>query len=109
MTELPQSMEPSSPDSAGSGHLPSSSEMLSRRKYRHFKDKFASVSIAVGGLSVIAAVLLIFLYLLYEVMPLFRSASMTQVSEFRLAGDMAPVLHLAVEERREVAMRLGEE
>src|SRR5690606_32722656 len=108
MTELPQSMEPSSPDSAGSGHLPSSSEMAARRKFRHFKVKFARVRIAVGGLSVVAAVLLIFLYLLYDVMPLFRSASMTPVSEFRLSdSDMPPVLHLAVEERREVAMRLG--
>lgn len=109
MTELPLATESSTPESSRSGRLLSSADMLSRRKYRHFKDKFASVSIAVGGLSVIAAVLLIFLYLLYEVMPLFRSASMTQVSEFRLAGDMAPVLHLAVEERREVAMRLGED
>lgn len=101
-------MEPSSPNSAGSGRLPSSSEVVARRKFRHFKDKFARVSIAVGGLSVIAAVLLIFLYLLYEVMPLFRSASMTPVSEFRLSdAEMPPVLHLAIEERREVAMRLG--
>lgn len=101
-------MDSASPHSAGAGHLPSSSEMVARRKYRHFKDKLARVSIAVGGLGVIAAVLLIFLYLLYEVMPLFRSASITPVSEFRLADtNMPPVLHLAVEERGEVAMRLG--
>jgi phosphate transport system permease protein len=65
----------------------------------HFKDKFASVSIAVGGLGVIAAVLLIFLYLVYEVMPLFRGAGVQAVSEFSLdsSGSInAETLHLAV-------------
>lgn len=80
----------------------------SRRKFRHFKDKLAAILIAVGGLGVIAAVLLIFLYLVYEVMPLFRSALIQEVSEFRLdAPHSDDALHLAVEERLEVAMRLG--
>ena len=82
--------------------------VLARRKFRHLKDKVASVSIAIGGLGVIAAVLLIFLYLMYEVMPLFKGAVVEQKSEFVLSQSMDPnVLHLAIEERLEVAMRLS--
>ena len=53
--------------------------MQRHRAMRHFKDHFPRWYVAVGGLGVIVAVLLIFLYLLYEVLPLFglRSASVT--------------------------------
>ncbi|MCB1648396.1 MAG: ABC transporter permease subunit [Pseudomonadales bacterium] len=96
------------PDTPAGEALASSSH--ARRKFRHFKDKLAGIGIAVGGLGVIAAVLLIFLYLIYEVMPLFRSALIQDVSEFRLEAPHSDnVLHLAVEERLEVAMRLGDD
>lgn len=85
------------------------SSARARRKFRHIKDKVASVSIAIGGLSVIAAVLLIFLYLMYEVMPLFKGAIVEPFGEFTLSQPVDPnVLHLALEERLEVGMRLGE-
>lgn len=88
--------------------LATSAATLARRRFRHLKDKIAAVTIAIGGLGVIAAVLLIFLYLIYEVMPLFRSALVQEVSEFRIDGPHSDeVLHLALEERLEVAMRLG--
>jgi phosphate transport system permease protein len=109
MSEQPKnSISPASEASSGA-IVSASAAILGRRKLRHFKDKFASVSIAVGGLAVIAAVLLIFLYLVYEVMPLFRGAGVQAVSEFRIdsAGSVnTETLHLAVEERLEAAMRL---
>ena len=46
-----------------------------RRKLRHFTDKAAKICIAAGGLGVIAALLLIFFYLFYEVMPQLSSES----------------------------------
>ncbi|MES3008352.1 MAG: ABC transporter permease subunit [Pseudomonadota bacterium] len=99
----------SSPATAVAGSaFPASAATLSRRRFRHFKDKLATVSIAIGGMSVIAAVLMIFLYLVYEVMPLFKGAVIQPVSEFRLPEEArAPALHLALEERLEVGVRLG--
>jgi len=47
---------------------------------RHVKDKGAAWLIAAGGGSVIAAIALIFIYLLYEVVPLFKPATMALVS-----------------------------
>ncbi len=107
MSEQPNLSHPSVADTAAGAAL-AASAATTRRKLRHLKDKAAGVSIAVGGLSVIAAVLLIFLYLVYEVMPLFRAATIQEVSEFQIADPHSEeVLHLALEERLEVAMRLG--
>lgn len=78
-----------------------------RRRLRYFNDQFARVAIAAGGVGVIVAILLIFVYLLFEVIPLFQQADVQQLSRYQLAGagDSA-LLHLAVEEQSEVAMRL---
>ncbi len=85
-----------------------SAAVVSHRRFRHFKDKLAAVLIAIGGLGVIAAILTIFLYLIYEVMPLFRGAYITEHSRFELqTQESSEVLHLALEERLEVGMRLG--
>lgn len=85
-----------------------SSQILARRKLRHLFDKSARVMIAVGGISVIVAILLIFFYLFYEVAPLFRSASVDEVGSYNLPiEDESPPLHLAIEEQSEIAMRLS--
>lgn len=82
--------------------------MQFRRKLRHFNDRAAKTGIAVGGIGVIVAILLIFFYLFYEVIPLFRSATVEPVATYRLAGaDPLPPLHLAIEEQSEIGMRLG--
>ena len=108
MNEQPNLSNTPVANTAAGAALAASAATLSRRKFRHLKDKVAGVSIAIGGLGVIAAVLLIFLYLVYEVMPLFRSALIQEVSEFRIDSPHSDeVLHLALEERLEVAMRLG--
>ena len=108
MNEQPIERNTPVADTAAGAALAASAATLSRRKFRHLKDKIAGVSIAIGGLGVIAAVLLIFLYLVYEVMPLFRSAVIQEISEFRIDTPHSDeVLHLALEERLEVAMRLG--
>ena len=108
MTEHPVSLPPKAPESAAGAAFAATAAVISRRKFRHFKDKLAAALIAIGGLGVIAAILVIFLYLIYEVMPLFRGAYIQEQSSFQLdVPNTADVLHLAVEERLQVAMRLG--
>jgi phosphate transport system permease protein len=79
-----------------------------RHWYRKFKDRFAAVAITAGGMSVLFAILLIFFYLFYEVLPLFRSASAQSVASYSIAklGSVGEPLLLAVEEQNEIAMRL---
>ena len=87
---------------------------LRHRQRRAFKDKLATGGIAVGGVSVILAVLMIFFYLLYEVVPLFQSASVekwqqqgVEVADYKVPGS-GKTLYLAIEEQVEVAMRVND-
>ncbi len=87
-----------------------SSRMVLRRKLRHFYDQSASVAIAIGGISVILAILLIFMYLFYEVLPLFESATLDRVGEYRVENrSNSASLHLAIEEQSEIGMRIGDQ
>ena len=85
-----------------------SPRMRTRRKFRALKDRLARRAIAVGGLSVIVAISLIFFYLLYEVMPLFKSASIKQESRFELQQPAQPsdILTMFTEEQNEMAALL---
>ncbi|WP_114411372.1 ABC transporter permease subunit [Marinomonas foliarum] len=77
------------------------------RKIRALKDRMAGMGIAVGGSSVILAVLLICFYLLYEVAPLFSSASVDLEASYSLpAEDQGKSLYLTTEEQSEVGMRV---
>ncbi len=84
----------------------SSEKLAFRRRWRHLSDKTAKIGIAVGGISVIVAILLIFAYLFYEVVPLFAGAKVEPSSTYVLE-DSSASLHLAIEEQSEMAMRLG--
>lgn len=70
-------------------------------RWRHFKDRAATVSVTAGGAGVLVAILLIFFYLLYEVLPLFGNASIEKRSEVASPFASAP-LYLAVEEQTEM-------
>jgi len=78
-------------------------------RWRSRKDKLASKIIGLGGLMVIAAVLLILFYLLYVVAPLFLPAKM---SESSLSGNPAwlknDTVFLSLEEQQQVAFRISE-
>lgn len=76
------------------------------RRRRYLTDKLAKWSITGGGLSVIGAILLIFFYLLYEVMPLFQGATIQREAEFAASGTSAAPLLLTLDEHGGVAMRL---
>jgi len=80
----------------------------SRYAWRHLKDRLARYGIAVGGVSVIVTIVLIFFYLLYEVIPLFMSSSAEFEARYNLAGhsnDVTAMLYL--EEQTEVALRVS--
>jgi len=76
--------------------------------WRHLKDRLARYGIAVGGVSVIVTIVLIFFYLLYEVIPLFTPSSTEFEARYNLAGhakDVTALLYL--EEQTEIALRVS--
>jgi len=84
------------------------------RQRRMLQDKLAGGGIAVGGVSVIIAVVMIFFYLLYEVAPLFQSAHVEPwhvqgkpVAPYAVPGSPAKTLYLAVEEQAEIGFRVS--
>ncbi len=83
-----------------------------KRKLRALKDRAATVGIGIGGISVIIAILLIFFYLLFEVLPLFRSADVEPWQQNNQAVAPYPIpgkgntLYLAMEEQAEIGLRV---
>ncbi|MFK8021777.1 MAG: ABC transporter permease subunit [Pseudomonadales bacterium] len=73
---------------------------------RRFKDRFARYAIATGGMAVIGAILLIFLYLLYEIVPLFQSADMQQETAYSITAADKPA-YIAIEEQGTLFFRLS--
>jgi phosphate transport system permease protein len=73
---------------------------------RAIKNRITSISMAVGGIGVILAIVLIFFYLVYVVYPLFGSAEMHKSSSYALpVANQGATLHLALEEQNTVAVR----
>lgn len=80
------------------------------QRWRLLKDQIARYGITIGGWAIIAAVVLIFFYLLYVVIPLFKPASSSVFSEFGLpASDQGKTIHLAVEEQNEIGVRFTDQ
>ncbi len=77
-----------------------------KHKRRKFKDLLARYGIAAGGLSVIAAVVLICFYLLWVVLPIFKPAHIELNKEFQ--WQQQNLAYLGVEEYGEIAFGLTE-
>ncbi|WP_417542501.1 ABC transporter permease subunit [Methylophaga thalassica] len=73
-----------------------------RRAWREVKDRVAKYGVAVGGISVILAIVLIFFYLLYVVMPLFQGASLKTEATYH--SDFKQPAFLSLNEYNTVAM-----
>ena len=84
-----------------------SAENIRRRRWRMLKDRIATHGVAMGGMSVILAIVLIFFYLLAVVLPLFGSADVESVADYELPGAGGTSLFLAMEEQAEVGFRLN--
>lgn len=77
---------------------------------RQIKDRIMTWSMGLGGISVIAAIVLIFFYLLYVVYPMFIPAHMERASEYTMpTADQGKTLHLAIEEQNELGARFTEQ
>src|SRR5215216_687511 len=75
---------------------------------RYIKDRLARWVVLVGGLGVIAALLLIFVYLLTEVFPLFAGAHVEARKSYPMPGGAEATLFLAAEEQGEIGLRAAE-
>lgn len=84
-----------------------SPQILRYRKMRSLKDKAAEVTIGMGGVSVIVAIMLIFFYLLYEVAPMLKSADIEEIAEYHIpAPEKGVTLYTAMEEQAQKAIRV---
>ncbi|WP_132973509.1 ABC transporter permease subunit [Thiogranum longum] len=70
-------------------------------RLRLLRDRLARWLIGAGGVSVIIAILLIFIYLLYVVMPLLKSAEMQHEATYPLP-DGNEAVYLSMEEQAEI-------
>lgn len=80
-----------------------------KRRIRALKDRLTRWYVLVGGLAVLAAITLIFFYLAYVVLPLFRGAELETrdpLAPAWLKTAQAPLL-LSIEEQNMVGMRVA--
>jgi phosphate transport system permease protein len=75
-------------------------------RWRMLKDHIARHAVGIGGISVIIAIVLIFVYLLYVVIPMFEGAEIREVATYTLP-DKDEALYYAMEEQAEVGMQVG--
>ena len=74
-------------------------------RYRAFKDMTARYMVSLGGIGVLAAILLIFFYLLYVVIPLFEPADISESREYAVPGE-GKTLYVGIEEQGQVALNV---
>lgn len=96
-----------SPNEAAAPAAGSYSEPAAHLRWRHLKDRLARHSVGIGGVAVLGSLLLIFVYLVVEVAPLFERASAQVRGEFHLPGDTGATLLLSAEEQSEVGLRVS--
>jgi phosphate transport system permease protein len=92
--------------------LPDFNDAAARRyrNYRMLKDVVIRYLMAVGGISVIGAIVMIALYLVWVVIPLFLPARMEQLAAYTVPGGTdQETLYYALEEQHEVGMRVTRE
>lgn len=79
-----------------------------RWKLRKAIDIVARRVVEIGGISVIAAIALIFIFLLSVVYPLFGQPSIDQIGEYSTPGGQDETIYLAIEEQAEIGMRVSQ-
>ncbi|WP_438970746.1 ABC transporter permease subunit [Methylophaga sp.] len=76
-----------------------------RRNWREIKDRVARYGVGFGGISVIIAIVLIFFYLLYVVLPLFSGASIETEKQYQT--QMTESRFLSMNEYNDVALSVS--
>jgi phosphate transport system permease protein len=83
---------------------------VSYRRWRGIKDKAARYLMALGGISVLIAIILIAFYLLYVVLPMFRPAHIELLSSYQLPGSShGRTVYYAMEEQHEIGLRVTDQ
>ncbi len=76
---------------------------------RSIRDVVARYLVGAGGIAVIGSIILIFLFLFAVVFPLFKGASLHEVTTYKLSEtDSSASLMYSIEEQAEIAMRLND-
>ena len=75
---------------------------------RQLKNTLAQWLITIGGISVLFTLVLIFLYLLYVIKPIFESATIDPVGQFEISTS-APTLSAGIDELKEIAFQITEQ
>jgi phosphate transport system permease protein len=90
--------------------LPSDEKREKLRKARSFRDRLSLYGVGAGGIGVIFALALIFLYLFYETLPLLKPVSLETVGEYTLPVEESPTasLHLTLDRFEEVGGRFSD-
>ena len=76
--------------------------------YRKVKNSLAKWVITLGGISVLFTLVLIFMYLLYVIKPIFESAKVELTAQF-VISDQSRILATGVDELKEVAYSITEQ
>lgn len=83
--------------------LPSAELRAKRRRIRMFKNGLSRWGITAAGFGVVLSLATIFIYLFYEVMPIFKGAEISHETTFELPGE-TPSLHLTIERYQELGL-----
>lgn len=84
---------------------PDSTLAKRRRSWREAKDRVAKYGIGFGGIGVILAIVLIFFYLLYVVLPLFSGASIETDTQYQSSQTQSR--YLSMNEYNDVALSVN--
>ena len=104
-----QAKNSSNPDAVSRKQVRNQTEQQLRpAARRRFWDRVVRIVVSIGGLGTISAILLIFFYLVYEVLPLFRGADMTEGEFFPELSEGSARL-LETDTAAEVALRIDEQ
>ena len=80
---------------------------IRRRNWRMFKDRAFGWTMAVGGISVIIAIVMIFFYLFYVVVPMFAGARIEPVASYQLPYKGTDIAHLSIDEYAEIGLAIS--
>ena len=76
------------------------------RNWRMLKDRVFGWTMAVGGIGVIIAIVVILFYLFYAVIPMFAGARIEQVAKYQLPYSGTEIVHLTLDEYAEIGFAI---
>lgn len=110
MSDLPLNPGQQQPKGWSPGHtrLPDGEQRARLRKWRYAKDGFSRYGVGSGGIGVVIALALIFVYLFYEVLPMLLPAEVTPRTHYAIPGDTGTeTFHITMERYEELAVRFS--